>query len=72
MAREKRQKIETVQQIFDLAGGTMKLAIALNDSQANIQQWKHQGIPRKRWSNLIDLLGLTVEEIFQADELARR
>lgn len=61
-----------VHEIIDTAGGVHAIAEAsLNSAKPitfeAVHKWRRNGIPDEHWSLLIDLAGVTVDEIYAAN-----
>lgn len=66
MASTKR--IKCIDDIYDLGGGTMKLAIALDVTQNAVWNWKQAGVPRKHWPALVEMFDLNPSDLYEIDE----
>lgn len=64
-------KLRTIDDFFNLAGGTVHLAALLNLHQTTVITWAKSGIPTKYWNRLIDEYKVTADQLFQISEHAR-
>jgi hypothetical protein len=69
--------MRTVRKIIEDAGGPAIVAYAVAEVGGKeigidaVYKWQHNGIPDRYWSAIIPLAGVTADEIFAANELAR-
>jgi hypothetical protein len=63
-------KIKTIDDLFDLAQGSVQLAAKLNLHQTTVIQWRKIGIPIKYWSKIMDFLKVSVEDLYRVSERA--
>lgn len=61
---KKSDQIDSIQEVFNKAGGSMQLAIELGITQRSIIAWAYQGIPMKYWEALCELINVTPIELF--------
>jgi hypothetical protein len=61
----------TVQQIVARCGGATVIAARSDVGAWAVYKWYKNGIPKEHWPLVMDLSGLTLQELFQADRLAR-
>jgi hypothetical protein len=58
--------------IFEKAGGSIKIALKVNCNQYAVEQWLNRGIPHKHWSKLLKAFKwLTLETLHNANEEVR-
>lgn len=72
-----RKKITCIQDLFELAGGSVRLAAFLQKhfptmSQWTVERWKKIGIPQKYWEYLIKEYDITPAELFHISNKARK
>ena len=68
--------MRTVRKIIEDAGGPAFVVSAVLEAGGwigidAVYKWQHNGIPDRYWSAIIPLAGVTADEIFAANELAR-
>lgn len=78
MSRNPRKKIRPkkyLQDLFDLAGSSTKLAANLDLHVNTVERWRRTGIPLKHWDNICDSYNITPAELYlisrQCQEAAR-
>lgn len=71
----------TCREIVRLAGGPAKIGEAASKRDAEIdaqkmewaaQKWRQNGIPDTHWDLMIELAGVTVDQLYQANKLVRK
>ena len=63
-------KIKNVDDIFELAGGSVHLSSKLDVHQTTVLQWRKIGVPIKYWATIIDWLKVSAQDLFAASERA--
>lgn len=65
-------RVQFLQDVFDIAGGSAELAVALKPYMPNktlhaytVENWRRSGIPQKYWGPLFELYGITPFELHQ-------
>lgn len=66
------QKPKNLQDIFDRAGSSTKLAAALNIHAYTAENWRRCGIPQKYWDKLKLLYGLSPDDIFNVNKTCKQ
>lgn len=64
-------KLRTIDDFFNLAGGTIYLAAFLGLHQTTVITWAKSGIPTKYWNRLMEEYKVTAEQLFNISENAR-
>ena len=59
-----RGKIEYMQDLFALAGGSTKFAAMLDLSAWCVENWRKRGIPFKYWPTIVDKLNVSSAELY--------
>lgn len=67
----KRDYIETIEDIFNIAGGEQDLAAALDVHQVTAEGWRKYGIPIKYWEKIYSLWGITPGELYSITQKCR-
>lgn len=62
------EKIKNLAQLFQYAGGTMNLAMALKLQQVTVIGWKVKGIPQKHWADILKKFPITIDTIFHINQ----
>ena len=70
--KKQRAFITCIQDVFDAAGSTTKLAAALDLHANAVEFWRRAGIPTKYWDKLFELYMITPAELFTVTKNARR
>lgn len=60
-----------MQDIYDLAGSSTKLAAILDLHAYTVNNWKKIGIPAKYWEKLYELYGLSPAELYSLSKKCR-
>jgi hypothetical protein len=63
-------KIKNVDDIFELAGGSVHLASKLDLHQTTVLQWRKIGVPIKYWAAIIEWLKVSAQDLFVVSEHA--
>lgn len=63
-------KIKNIDDIFELAGGSVHLASHLDLHQTTVLQWRKIGIPIRHWAQIIEWLKVTADDLFTVSERA--
>lgn len=63
-------KIKSVDDLFELAQGSVHLASHLNVHQTTVLQWRRIGIPIRYWSRIIEWLKVTPNDLHNISERA--
>jgi hypothetical protein len=66
-----KKKIETLRDIFDLAGSSTQLAAKLNLHAFSVENWRRNGVPFKYWEPLIKMLGITPTDLHVVGKACR-
>lgn len=62
----------SIKAIIEQAGGPSAVAAAIDQiSEAAVYKWPKIGIPDRHWPKLIELSGVTVEQLYAANRAAR-
>lgn len=64
--------LQTVDDLFKTAGGSVRIAAALNRNQYTVDRWARTGIPVEHWEKLKEKYNLTIETIHRISERARK
>ena len=64
-------KINNIQDLFDLAGSSMRIAADLNIHQYTVERWGLAGIPNKYHETLAELYGATPIELYKLSQKIR-
>lgn len=64
-------KLRTIEDLFELAGGTIHIAVLLDVHQTTVISWAKCGVPLKYWNRLMQEYKVTAEQLFQISENAR-
>lgn len=67
----KTRPIKKLQDVFEVAGGSTKLAATLNLHAYTVENWRRAGIPMRHWDTLFDLYGITPAELFYVTKVCR-
>ncbi len=70
--KKQRPFINNLQDIFDAAGDSTKLAYALGLQTYNVEYWKRAGINQKYWDKLFELYGITPAELYSVSKRCRK
>lgn len=65
------KRINTIEDLFELANGCAELASKLSVHQVTVEFWRRSGVPVKYWDQLFDLYGLTPAELFSITKKCR-
>ena len=60
-----------VKEIIKKAGGDIEISYKYKIHQTNISAWQRRGIPQRYWSDLAEMAGITIEDIYRACEAAK-
>lgn len=66
-----KKKLSTVKELFELAGGSVHVASALNMNQWSVNRWEWRGIPHKMWPQIMKILNVTATELHEMTENAK-
>lgn len=64
MEREQRN-IKTIQELYELAGSSTKLAAMLELHAYTVENWRRSGVPYKYWDCLMKKLNVTSDDLFR-------
>lgn len=64
--------LKTLQDIFEIAGGSTKLAAQLDIHAYTAENWRKSGIPQKYWDTLHRLYGITPAELYVVSKNCRK
>lgn len=67
----KSAPISCLQDIFDLAGSSTKLAAQLDLHAFTVENWRRAGIPQKYWDTLFELYGILPAELYSISKKCR-
>jgi hypothetical protein len=67
-----RKEIKNIQDLFDMAGGSVHLAAFLELNQYTVDRWHKNGIPRKYWASIVSKYNTSVAELFHISEKASK
>jgi len=70
--KKQRDFIENIQDVYDAAGSTSKLAYALGVHQVTVEGWRRAGIPLKYWDRLFKLYMITPAELYSVSQKCRK
>lgn len=62
------KKVKKISDIIEAGGGSMQIAIDLGLTQDAVNMWRHQGIPRKHWPDIVKRYKVTPQDIYNVDE----
>ena len=65
------KRINTIEDIFEMANGCAHLAAQLGAHQVTVQGWRKAGIPNRWWDKLFNLYGLTPGELYTVTKKCR-
>jgi hypothetical protein len=57
--------METIQEFYEIAGGSINIALATKSHQFNVDRWVKIGIPVWYWAPLMEHFDVTVEELYR-------
>lgn len=57
--------IKNIQELFELAGSSTKLAAKLNIHAYTVENWKKRGVPLKYWHAISKAYGISPNELFE-------
>lgn len=60
----KKRPLKYIQDLFDLAGTSTKLAAALELHAYTVENWRRTGVPIRYWDKLHDLYGILPAELY--------
>lgn len=66
------KQIRYLQDIFELAGGSTKLAARLNVHTYTVENWRRTGIPQKYWEAICKHYDVSPGELFQVYKSCRK
>lgn len=65
------EKLNSVEMLFDKAGGTVKVASFLNMHQHTVGRWANTGIPSIHWGKLSKRYDVSIEDLYYIMEKIR-
>lgn len=65
-------EVRCLQDIFDIAGSSTKLAAALEVHAFTAENWRRTGIPQKYWEKLYSLYGISPVELHSVYRSCRK
>lgn len=68
----KKKIINTIEDLFREANGTVNVAVNLGLHQWTVERWRKIGIPIKYWEKLIKLYDLTPATLFAITQNQKR
>lgn len=68
---KKPRKLNTMQDLYELAGSSVQIAAALKLHQYTVERWKVAGIPHKYYEPLCELYGVAPYELFKLSNKVR-
>lgn len=72
MRQQQTVKISNIQDLFDMAGGAVKIAAYLKLHQYTVERWRLSGIPDKYHDSLCKKYGATPYELYSLSQKIRR
>jgi hypothetical protein len=72
MSTQKRASLEKVEDLFALAGGPGRLAVAVDRHQWTVERWRKSGVPYECWVDIIRTYDVTPDELFVITEHAKQ
>ena len=69
--KKSNSQVKCLQDVFDLAGSSSKLAAQLDLHAFTVENWRRSGIPQKYWDRLHELYGITPAELYIVSKVAR-
>lgn len=70
--KKQRPFITNIQDVYDAAGSSLKLAAALDVHQVTVEGWRRAGIPQKWWDRLLELYQITPAELYSVTKSCRK
>ncbi len=70
--KKQRAFITSLQDIFDAAGSSTKLAAALDLHAYTVENWRRCGVPQKYWDAMFQLYQITPAELFSVTKACRK
>lgn len=64
--------IKTFSDLIKKVGSTTKLAAALDRTQYAVDRWRSQGIPPEHWAAIMDIYGVSLQELHDISEICRK
>jgi len=58
--------------LFDLAGNSTKLAASLDLHAYTVENWRRCGVPQKYWDKIVQLYGVSVDELYTIGKNCRK
>lgn len=72
ITKKQRPFITSLQDIFDAAGSSTKLAAKLDLHAFTVENWRRCGIPQKYWDILLELYDITPAELYAVSKNCRK
>lgn len=67
-----RDPLSSIDDLFERAGGSIKIAALLNMNQWSVNRWVNIGIPLKYWPDIIVKFGVNEVELYAVSQKAKK
>lgn len=64
--------IKYIQDLFDIAGSSTKLAAKLDVHCYTVENWRNIGVPQKYWERIYDYYGISPAELFSLSKSCKK
>ncbi len=57
--------MKTIKELYEKAGGSVKIAAALNLNQYTVDRWVSRGIPHWHWEDIMKFAKVSISDLHQ-------